>query len=68
MNEKPIAMLRHFLSMLVDEYSFVLDPTAGSANALKAAQSLGAASVLGLEKNTEFYNRAVEAYFDGDDE
>ena len=64
MNEKPVAMLQHFLSMLVDEYSFVLDPTCGSGNALKAAERLGASQVLGIEKNTEFYNRSVAAYFE----
>lgn len=62
MNEKPVPMLRHFMEMFVDEYSFVLDPTAGSANALKAAQSLGAGSVLGLERDPEFFARACEAY------
>lgn len=66
MNEKPIAMLQHFLSMLVDEYTFMLDPTAGSANALKAAQALGATQVLGIEKNEEFFTRACEAYFDSE--
>lgn len=64
MNEKPIGMFKHFLSMLVDEYSFVLDPTCGSANALRAAQELGAGKVLGLEKDTEFFNRAMEAYYE----
>lgn len=67
MNEKPVPMLRHFMSMFVDEYSFVLDPTAGSANALKAATALGAGRVLGLERDTEFFARSSEAYFaDGD--
>lgn len=68
MNEKPVAMLQHFLSMLVDEYSFVLDPTCGSGNALKAAERLGASQVLGIEKNKEFYERSCEAYFEGEDE
>ena len=63
MNEKPVPMLKHFLEMFVDEYSFVLDPTAGSANALKAAQALGAGSVLGLERDPEFYSRSRDAYF-----
>lgn len=63
MNEKPVPMLRHFMEMFVDEYSFVLDPTAGSANALKAATALGASSVLGLERDTEFFTRSTEAYF-----
>lgn len=64
MNEKPVAMLRHFMRMTVDKYSVVLDPTCGSGNALKAAEALEAASVLGLEKNEEFFNRAKEAYHD----
>lgn len=63
MSEKPVGMLKHFMSMAVDEYSRVLDPTAGSANALKAATELGAASVFGLERDEEFFNRATEAYF-----
>lgn len=62
MNEKPVEMLSKFLEMVCDENSFVLDPTAGSANALKAAQRLGAAKVLGLERDPEFYRRAVEAW------
>lgn len=64
MSEKPVPMLKHFMEMFVDEYSFVLDPTAGSANSLKAATALGAGRVLGLERDAEFYNRAKEAYFD----
>lgn len=63
MNEKPVPMLKHFMGMFVDEYSFVLDPTAGSANALKAAEALGAGRVLGLEKDPEFFKRSSEAYY-----
>lgn len=63
MNQKPVPMLRHFMEMFVDEYSFVLDPTAGSAGALKAAESLGAGRVLGLEKDPEFFARSCEAYY-----
>lgn len=62
MNEKPVPMLTHFMGMCVDEYSIVLDPTAGSANALKAAQNLGAATVLGLEKSQEFFSLATENF------
>ncbi len=58
-SEKPYAMLRHFFRMVCDEYSNVLDPTAGSANALKVAEDLGAASVLGLEQMPDFYETAV---------
>lgn len=63
MSEKPVPMLKHFMEMVVDEYSFVLDPTAGSANSLKAATSLGAGKVLGLERDLEFFTRAKEAYY-----
>lgn len=59
-SEKPKVMLQHFLSMVCDEYSTVLDPTCGSGNALKVAQALGASSVLGIEQNEEFYSIACE--------
>ena len=58
-SEKPEPVLRHFLSMFCDEYSIVLDPTAGSGNAVKVAEQLGAMSVLGLELSEEFYEVAV---------
>jgi len=54
-SEKPVEMVKHFLSMYCDEYSNVLDPTCGSAAALRAARSLGANSVLGLEQDPEFH-------------
>jgi ParB family chromosome partitioning protein len=57
-SEKPYAMLRHFFSMLCDDYSHVLDPTCGSGNALKVAEDLGAARVLGIEQMPEFYETA----------
>lgn len=68
MNEKPVAMLQHFMGMFTDEYSRVLDPTAGSANALKAATNLGASVVLGLEKDPEFFRRSSEMYYAKEDE
>jgi ParB/RepB/Spo0J family partition protein len=49
LNQKPIAMLKHFLSIFVDEHTAVLDPTCGSGSALAAAKLLGAARVLGIE-------------------
>jgi ParB/RepB/Spo0J family partition protein len=58
-SEKPYAMLKHFMRMVCDEYSYVLDPTCGSGNALKVAEDLGANRVLGLEQLTEFYDTAV---------
>lgn len=57
-SEKPYGMLRHFLRMICDEYSSALDPTCGSGNALKVAEDLGAASVLGIEQSSEFYEIA----------
>lgn len=57
-SEKPYVMLRHFMRMVCDEYSLVLDPTCGSGNAIKVAEDLGAAHVLGLEQLSEFYGIA----------
>lgn len=63
MNEKPVAMLKHFMRMFTDDLSLVLDPTCGSGNAIKAAESLKANTILGLERDPEFYSRAKEAYY-----
>jgi ParB/RepB/Spo0J family partition protein len=54
MSEKPEPMLRHFFGMLVDENTVMLDPTCGSGSSLRAAESLGAKHVLGLEINPDF--------------
>lgn len=59
-SEKPYPMLHHFLRMVCDEYSLVLDPTCGSGNALKVAEDLGAHTVLGLEQMEEFYQIACD--------
>jgi ParB/RepB/Spo0J family partition protein len=61
MSEKPEPMLRHFFGMLVDENTVMLDPTCGSGSALRAAESLGAKYVLGLEINQDFATLAREA-------
>jgi ParB/RepB/Spo0J family partition protein len=58
---KPEPMLRHFFSALVDESTSLLDPTCGSGSALRAAESLGAASVLGLESDEEHCRVARQA-------
>jgi ParB/RepB/Spo0J family partition protein len=58
-SEKPEAMLKHFLSMVCDEYSTVFDPTCGSGNVLKVAKQLKADRVLGLELSKDFYEVAV---------
>ena len=47
-------MLRHFFRMIMSEHTMMLDPTCGSGSALRAAQSLMARRVLGLEVNPEF--------------
>lgn len=57
-SQKPEPMLRVFLSMLVDETTTVLDPTCGSGAALRAAEDLGAKSVLGLELDPSYANLA----------
>lgn len=57
-SEKPKKMLEHFLRMLVDETSRVLDPTCGSGNAIAVAEQLGADFSLGLELNPDFAARA----------
>lgn len=62
MSEKPVDMLTHFMRMVVDENTRLLDPTCGSGNALRAAKRLGAPTVAGLEINPEFYQAAVEAW------
>lgn len=61
MSEKPEPMLRHFFRMLVDENTVMLDPTCGSGSALRAAESLGAKFVLGLEQNRDFAELARTA-------
>ncbi len=58
---KPEPMLRHFMQMFVDENTSILDPTCGSGSALRAAESLGAKRVLGLEKDEEYFKGAATA-------
>lgn len=60
MSEKPKAILEHFFRMFVDSSTIMLDPTAGSANALIVAEERGAQLAIGLEMNEEFYTRALE--------
>jgi len=64
MSEKPTEMLGHFLSMLVDGETIMLDPTCGSANAVKVTEELGAKSVLGLEIDEELFEKAQENYYE----
>ena len=60
-SQKPEPVLRYFFSGLVDGTTDVLDPTCGSGSALRAAEDLGARSVLGLESNPEYMAAALAA-------
>lgn len=46
-------MLRNFFQMLVDENTEILDPTCGAGSALRAAHSLGARRVFGIEADPQ---------------
>jgi len=59
---KPEPMLRHFLSMMVDENTRMLDPTAGSGASLRAADSLGAKQCFGLELDPEYQRVSQQAF------
>jgi ParB/RepB/Spo0J family partition protein len=58
-SEKPYPMLRHFMRMVCDEYSSVLDPTCGYGSAIKVATDLGASTCLGLEQSEQFQADAI---------
>lgn len=62
MSEKSEDMQVHFMRMMVDENTRLLDPTCGSGSSLRAAARLGAGSVLGLEMNPEFADLARRAW------
>lgn len=64
MSEKPVPVLSHFFRMFVDDTTVMLDPTCGSATAVKTAQRLGAKHALGLEKNPSFFQAATEHFYD----
>jgi ParB-like chromosome segregation protein Spo0J len=57
-NEKPVAVLKHFLGMVVREGDTVLDPTCGSGSSIRAAWELKAYRALGVEINPDFASRA----------
>lgn len=59
---KTESMLRFFFQMFVDETTRLLDPTCGSGSALRAAESLGAKEVLGLELDDENCKNARTAF------
>lgn len=58
---KPEPVLRHFFSMVCDEFTSLFDPTCGSGSSIRAAESLGAKLTLGLEINEEFADGARKA-------
>lgn len=58
LSAKPEPMLRYFMSMFCDEHSRVLDPTCGGGSALRAAESLKAERVMGLELSPEMVRMA----------
>jgi hypothetical protein len=58
---KPEPMLRHFFRMFVDNTTRMLDPTCGGGSSLRAAESLGAVSVLGLERDETYAKSALKA-------
>jgi len=60
--EKPTAVLTHFFRMFVDDTTSIFDPTAGSANAIRAATK--ATARLGLERDVNFFNMAKEAFYE----
>lgn len=55
---KPEPVLRYFFQMFVDETTRMLDPTCGGGSSLRAAESLGATRVLGLEIDSEHFANA----------
>lgn len=58
---KPEPMLKHFFQMFVDSATRMLDPTCGGGSALRAAEAMGAAQVLGLERDPEHHKSAISA-------
>jgi DNA modification methylase len=61
-HEKSEVALSYFFEMLVDSQTSILDPTCGSGSALRAARSLGAGRVLGIEANKEFADDALRTF------
>lgn len=61
-SEKPEEMLRHFLRLFVDSSTRMLDPTAGSHNAIAVAHDLGARLAVGVEYNPVFYEAAKRRF------
>ena len=60
-HEKSVVALQHFFEMCVDGNTRFFDPTCGSGSALRAARTLGAREVLGLESNPDYADAARRA-------
>lgn len=60
-SEKPEPVLRHFFQMVVDSHTRMLDPTCGGGSAIRAAESMGAGTAVGIELNPEFAQGAQSA-------
>ena len=58
-SEKPVPVLRHFFQLCCDGYSEILDPTCGSGSALRAADSMGAKRVFGIELDKDYAEDAA---------
>lgn len=58
---KPEPVLKYFFAMLVDEHTNFLDPTCGSGSAVRAAESLGARTVLGMDVDETIVGQARAA-------
>lgn len=60
-SQKSEAMYKALLGMFVDETTTLLDPTCGHGGALRTADELGAASVLGIEFDPNYAKAANDA-------
>ncbi len=65
--EKPTELYEWLLKRYCPEGGTVLDPTAGSFNSVKVAEQLGLNGI-GIEKDRDFYLKAVERSVPPDDE
>ena len=52
-------MLAHFFRMFVDSSTRMLDPTAGSGNAIAVGLRMGAPVAVGLERDEEYVRRGL---------
>lgn len=64
--QKPVSVLKKLIEIFTDEGDIVIDPCAGSATTLRAAQELNRNSY-GFEVSKEFYNKAVANMLNGVD-